>query len=128
MAVTIRLVAPGDRARWELLWQGFARAGARAATTPLLPMLLLFVVAPVLATMLRHGLSRTREYDADRLAAGLMGGPFWLVETLRKLDSVTAHGTRAPSSFPDPVGALMRSHPDAHERIARLTALPHTRH
>jgi len=23
MAVTIRLVAPGDRARWELLWQGY---------------------------------------------------------------------------------------------------------
>jgi len=117
-----------DAATATVLREVVARAGAPIAATPLLSKLLLFVVARVLATMLRYGLSRTREYDADRLAAGLMGDPFWLVETLRKLDSVTAHGARAPSTFPDPVGALMRSHPDAHERIARLTALPRARH
>jgi heat shock protein HtpX len=77
--------------------------------------------------MLQHGLSRTREYDADRLAACLMGQPFSLVDALKKLNLQFELGRRVPPFSSGSVGMLMRSHPDAAERINRLMQLSRDR-
>jgi heat shock protein HtpX len=89
--------------------------------------LLIVIAAPFVSALLQHGLSRAREYDADRLAACLMGQPFWLVGALRKLNAETTGGRYAPPSLSAGVGMLMRSHPDVGERIERLASLVQTR-
>jgi heat shock protein HtpX len=105
---------------------GLQAIGAGARRGPAPPwaalLLVLIVTAPFVGAALQHGLSRAREYDADRIAAGLLGHPLWLVGALRTLHEEHANG-RDASVF-DTVGALLRSHPDTCERIGRLIALP----
>jgi Zn-dependent protease with chaperone function len=86
----------------------------------------LLIVAAVVSCLLQHGLSRTREYHADQVAAGLMGQPFWLIDALGKLNPESAAARFAPSSLSNAVAMLMRSHPDGHERVNRLFALAQT--
>jgi heat shock protein HtpX len=90
--------------------------------------LLVLAAAPHLATLLQLGLSRVREYDADRLAAELTGDPLGLASALEKLE-------RHPRSwfeqifFPGrhaPEPAVLRTHPPTRERIRRLLALAQT--
>jgi heat shock protein HtpX len=100
------------------------RAGMRSGRpNAALINLLVMVLAPFASALLQHGLSRSREYGADRLAANLMGQPNWLVDALRTMSAASAGGRSALPSPVDSVGMLMRSHPDAGERIDRLTAL-----
>src|SRR5260221_4532322 len=66
-----------DAVTQAMLAEAHMPASGRVAAARPSPILLLFVVAPAIATMLRHGLSRTREYDADRLAAGVVWRPLW---------------------------------------------------
>jgi heat shock protein HtpX len=103
------------------------RAGIRAGRTSALQTVVLVALAPLFSAMLQHGLSRTREYDADRLAACLMGQPFSLVDALKKLNLEFERGRRVPPFSSGSVGMLMRSHPDAAERIDRLMQLPRAR-
>lgn len=88
-------------------------------------IVLLLILAPTLMTLVQLGLSRTREYDADRAAAELTGDPEGLVRALRKLDrqlgrfweEILLPGRR----MPDP--SLLRTHPPTDSRIRRLREL-----
>ena len=53
------------------------------------PALLLLAVAPQLALLAQLGLSRVREFDADRLAAELTGDPHGLASALAKIERVS---------------------------------------
>ena len=91
---------------------------------PWLPLLLM-MVAPLGGAFVQLALSRTREYDADLLAAQLTGDPKGLASALIRLETlyrgspwrwlVAGHGSRQPS--------FLRTHPDTRERVQRLLAV-----
>jgi heat shock protein HtpX len=95
-----------------------------AASVPLLVIPLL-VFAPQLTTLLQLALSRAREYEADRDAAGITGDPAGLASALAKLErfqrgvweQILMPGYRLPEP------SLLRTHPPTAERIARLREL-----
>ena len=89
-------------------------------------IVLLLYFAPALSNLLQLALSRTREFNADRQAADLTGDPLGLATALRRLDHETG-SVWEDLSLPVPARrvaqpSLLRSHPQAEERIARLLA------
>jgi heat shock protein HtpX len=96
------------------------------------------LLAPIAATMLQLGISRSREYYADEFAAELTGDPRALANALRKLQGygqqMIAQGAPAPQpvtaslSIVNPLagGGLFRlfsTHPPIEDRVARLEAM-----
>ncbi|MAS14355.1 MAG: peptidase M48, partial [Nitratireductor sp.] len=85
----------------------------------------LLIFAPTLMALVQLGLSRTREYDADRAAAELTGDPEGLMRALSKLErrvgrfweEILLPGRRIPEP------SLLRTHPSTESRIARLREL-----
>ena len=88
------------------------------------PALLLLAVAPQLALLAQLGLSRVREFDADRLAAELTGDPHGLASALAKIERVS-RSWRAwlLPGWGNPEPSWLRTHPATEDRIARLMAL-----
>jgi len=89
--------------------------------------IVILYLAPAVTSLLQLGLSRTREFEADLEAATLTGDPLGLASALRRLDSDTGH-LLDDLSLPVPCRrvahpSLLRSHPPADERIARLLSL-----
>lgn len=88
-------------------------------------VVILLVFAPTLMALVQLGLSRTREYDADRAAAELAGDPEGLVRALVKLErrvgrfweEILLPGRRIPEP------SLLRTHPPTESRIRRLRDL-----
>lgn len=85
------------------------------------PALLLLAVSPQLALLAQLGLSRVREFDADRLAAELTGDPHGLASALAKIERVS-RSWRAwlLPGWGNPEPAWLRTHPATAERIERL--------
>lgn len=88
------------------------------------PALLLLAVAPQLALLPQLGLSRVREFDADRLAAELTGDPHGLASALAKIERVS-RSWRAwlLPGWGNPEPSWLRTHPATAERIERLLEL-----
>ena len=98
--------------------------------------LVLAVVAPIAATLVQLGISRSREYMADELGARLAGDPESLARALERLHQATA---LIPSEAARPATAslfivnpfsgaggftqLFSTHPPIEARVARLRAL-----
>jgi heat shock protein HtpX len=95
--------------------------------------LAMMILAPIAATMLQLALSRSREYEADRSGAALIGTGEPLARALQKID---AYAKQIPMNV-DPAHAtayiinpltgrqvqfanLFQTHPPTEERIARL--------
>jgi heat shock protein HtpX len=99
--------------------------------------LLLAIVAPIAATFVQLGISRSREYHADATGARLSRDPLALANALAKLDrgnhavrSMAAEHSPATASLfivsPFSAGSLVRlfsTHPPMEERIRRLQAM-----
>lgn len=89
-------------------------------------VIILEIAFGMVATVIAMWFSRLREYRADAFAAQIMGTPAPMVNALRALergrpseglpDAVAALGFRNKPAF----AALFQSHPDIHDRIARL--------
>ena len=88
------------------------------------PALLLLAVAPQLALLAQLGLSRVREFDADRLAAELTGDPHGLASALAKIERVS-RSWRAwlLPGWGNPEPSWLRTHPATAERNERLLEL-----
>lgn len=98
--------------------------------------LVMAFVAPIAATMVQLGISRSREYLADETAAHLTGDPEGLASALatlsRRAEMVPGHVAPATASlcivapFAGASGLLnlFSTHPPMEQRIARLRRLP----
>ena len=88
------------------------------------PGLLLLAASPQLALLAQLGLSRVREFDADRLAAELTGDPQGLASALAKIERVS-RSWRAWlwPGWGNPKPSWLRTHPATQERISRLLTL-----
>jgi heat shock protein HtpX len=97
--------------------------------------LALAIVAPIAATLIQLGISRSREFEADATGARLCGDPESLARALEKLErgaeAIPADVAPATASLyiVNPfagVGGflnLFSTHPSMEERIARLRAM-----
>lgn len=85
-------------------------------------VLVLLMVAPVLSTLVELGLSRTREFEADRLGVEITHDPKGLASALLKID----YRNKAIFSrllFPyHHQPTWLSTHPDTGARVARLMA------
>ena len=97
--------------------------------------LLFMLMAPIGATLVQLGISRSREYLADETGSRLSGDPLALATALEKLqaDAEAAPAQLEPATaslhIVNPFGAtggltrLFSTHPPAEERIRRLRAM-----
>jgi heat shock protein HtpX len=100
-----------------------------------LQSLLLLLVAPIAASLIQFGVSRSREYEADKSGAALSGDSEALAQALLKLDAgaraIPAQVEPAMASLfiVNPFGAvrsvtrLFSTHPSTDERVRRLRAV-----
>ena len=110
---------------WMGLWFGGGdrRNGAGS--------LLALIVAPIAATLIQLGISRSREFEADADGADISGDPEALASALQKIEM---GARRVPMNVPESTahlfianpfagmrGAkLLSTHPPTEERVARL--------
>ena len=123
-------------AQLSMLFGGRERDGGNVASS-----LLLIVLGPVAAGVIRMAISRNREFQADATGAQVTGDPLALASALRKLERGTAErplvedARLAPTSslmIANPfrgggMGRLFSTHPPMAERIARLERMAGTR-
>lgn len=115
----------------------FFFGGGRRNPLGLVGLILVALVAPLAAMLVQMAVSRTREFEADRMGAEISGRPLWLASALQKIDRAAAV-TDNPEADANPATAhmfivnplhggglsgLFSSHPSTAERIARLQAM-----
>ncbi len=134
-----RLLRPGSGDPDRVPAGGTVPAVARAGHSGLggLEALLMLVLGPIAALVIRLAVTQEREYQADAAGALVSGDPVALASALRKIDDGTAELALAPDGRRTSVGHLMISspfrpegfarlfltHPPAGERVRRLEAL-----
>lgn len=96
--------------------------------------LLMVFLAPLAAMIVQTAISRTREYEADRIGAEICGRPLWLAnalvsiqESAARIDNVQAENNPATAHMfiinplhARSVDGLFRTHPATEERVRRL--------
>lgn len=99
--------------------------------------LLLVILAPIAAALVQFGISRGREYEADRIGAEISKRPLSLASALRKISAVAKQIPNAPAER-NPASAhlfivnplsgarmdnLFSTHPNVENRIAQLNEI-----
>ncbi len=108
---------------------------SRGGKSGMLGGLALAFLAPVAAGLVKMAVSRTREYEADKLGAEICGKPLWLASALRKIDHmarrfVNQRSEKNPASAhlfiinplrgEQKTDRLFSTHPNTGNRITRL--------
>jgi len=127
-------------AQWSLIFGGMSgrRNGGGGSPIALIGLLVVIIVMPMVALLVRLAISRTREYQADKTGALTSGKPLALANALRKLQ----RGAEVrPMEIPkerlesvshlfivnplkgDGMVKLFSTHPPVEERIRRLESL-----
>jgi len=99
--------------------------------------LLAMIVAPIAAMFVQFAISRSREYEADRVGAAICGEPLWLASALAKIHN-SALRIDNPAAEANPASAhlfiinplhgravdgLFSTHPSTENRVRRLQEL-----
>lgn len=133
MAGAITMLA--SIARWGLIFGGMGSddddGGGLAA-------IVMMIVAPLAAMLIQMAISRSREYQADEVGAGICGKPMGLANALTKLENsarrypmqqatpATAHMFIVNPLRGKDLASLFSTHPPTEERVKRLRELATT--
>ena len=96
-------------------------------------VILVSLLAPVAAMLVQMAISRTREFEADRMGAEISGRPLWLASALGRIEAAAGQIDN-PAADANPATAhmfivnplhgnfagLFASHPSTEDRITRL--------
>jgi heat shock protein HtpX len=99
--------------------------------------LIAMILAPLAAMLVQMAISRSREYQADRMGAQICGQPLWLASALRKIEGyarqirnepaeaapATAHLFIINPLSGEGMDNLFSTHPNTENRIAELEKL-----
>ena len=122
-------------ARWGAIFGGYGgrdRDGGSA-----FELLALMILTPLLATIIRLAISRSREYIADESGAKLIHNGYSLASALEKLEQSTKHVALRPTSQTQATAhmfitnpfrghgflQLFMTHPSTKDRVKRLKSL-----
>lgn len=108
--------------------------GNRNNPLGLIGTILIMILAPLIAMMVQMAISRSREYEADRIGAEICGQPLWLASALDNIQAAASRidneaAERNPASahmfIINPLHArqldgLFSTHPSTEDRVARL--------
>ncbi len=97
-------------------------------------VLLMMILAPLAAMLVQMAISRSREYEADRIGSEICGHPLWLASALERLETAarqidnvaaernpaTAHMFIVNPLHAHKVDSLFSTHPSTANRVARL--------
>lgn len=100
-------------------------------------VLLISILAPLAASLVQMAISRSREYEADRIGAQICGRPEWLADALEKIsmkvqeidnhqaeeNPATAHLFIMNPLHVHAIDGLFSTHPSTQERVRRLRAM-----
>ena len=115
--------------------------GSRDRPGGMIGTIALMILAPLAAALVQMAISRSREYEADRVGAEICGNPSWLASALHKIDAF-AKGIDNNAAERNPAIAhmfiinplhahahdkLFSTHPNTANRIAALQAMTVTR-
>jgi heat shock protein HtpX len=119
-------------AQWAAIFGGFGRDDEDQNPIALIALIIL---APIAAMLVQMAISRSREFQADRDGARLIGNPFHLANALRKLEmanqqipmhrvnEATAHMFIVNPLRGGALRTLFSTHPPVEERIRRLEGM-----
>jgi len=130
-AVAMMITFVARMAMWGAIFGG-GRSDDRDGGN-VIGLIAMMILAPIAAAVLQMALSRSREYEADRSGAQLIGDGEPLAQALQKIE---AYANQVPMNI-DPAHAtayiinpltgrkaqfsnLFRSHPPTEDRVARL--------
>ena len=118
------------------LWAGMFGGGDDEDGPSPIVAILLAILAPLAATVLQMALSRSREFEADRVGADLLGDPEPLARALQRIDTMAARTpldvspAQASAYIVNPLtgrqvnfARLFLTHPPVEERIERLRSM-----
>ncbi|TVS00078.1 MAG: zinc metalloprotease HtpX [Rhodobacteraceae bacterium] len=113
--------------------------GGRNGGGNIIAVLLVMILAPMAAAIVQMAISRSREYEADRVGAAICGNPLWLASALEKIqgfasridyDRAEQNPQTAHMFIINPLHVhkrdkLFSTHPNTQNRIAALEKLAH---
>ncbi|HCK31926.1 MAG TPA: protease HtpX, partial [Rhodospirillaceae bacterium] len=102
-----------------------------------LGVLAVSIMAPLAASLVQMAISRSREFEADRVGAQICGRPLWLADALAKIENAAQHIDNYPAEqnpatahmfiinplHVHQIDGLFSTHPSTAERIKRLQAM-----
>jgi heat shock protein HtpX len=111
--------------------------GNRDRPMGLIGTLAVMILAPMAAALVQMAISRSREYEADRVGAEICGNPHWLADALERIQAGAARidmhsAERSPATahmfIINPLhahahDALFSTHPNTANRVAALRAM-----
>ncbi|MFH1324988.1 MAG: zinc metalloprotease HtpX [Nanoarchaeota archaeon] len=122
-------------ARWGAIFGGFGGRDRRGGSG--IELLILAILTPILATIIRLAISRSREYLADESGAKLLHNGYGLANALEKLEKGAQQMPLRPTSATETTAHMMivspfrggglvtlfSTHPDVKSRVKRLRSM-----
>ncbi len=123
--------------QFHTLFGGNRNSNGGGGAMSLIASLAAIILAPMAAMLVQMAISRSREYQADRLGAMICGNPLWLASALHKINAY-AQRIENPTAEAAPATAhmfiinplsgrgmdnLFSTHPNTDNRIHELEAL-----
>ena len=129
-AVAMGITFMARMAMWGAMFGG---GGGRSRNDNVIGLLAMSLLAPLAAALLQMALSRSREYEADRSGARLIGDGEPLARALEKIDAyahrvpMQVNQAQAQAYIINPLAgqkvrfaSWLRTHPPTEDRLARL--------
>ncbi|MCK4884282.1 MAG: zinc metalloprotease HtpX [Candidatus Diapherotrites archaeon] len=120
-------------ARWGAIFGGFGRSDNNGSG--IFELLVIAIVAPLMAVVIQMAISRSREFEADKIGANFIHNPIALANALTKLDRASAvapmkKGSEATAHMfiVNPFSGsnmmkLLSTHPSTKDRVNKLKSL-----